>query len=64
MQTAHGGFISSLTDSVGSLAVGTKGQWMTGVSTDIGTSFLLPAGKKGETLYCKGTVVGMGMDMG
>ncbi|KAF8685592.1 Thioesterase thiol ester dehydrase-isomerase [Rhizoctonia solani] len=59
-KTVHGGFISSLTDSVGSLAVGTKGQWMTGVSTDISTSFVKAAGTEGDTLYCKGTVDGMG----
>ncbi|CAE7222509.1 unnamed protein product [Rhizoctonia solani] len=51
LQTVHGGFISSLTDTIGSLAVGTKGQWMTGVSTDIGTSFVKAAGTEGDTLY-------------
>ncbi|KAF8607039.1 Thioesterase/thiol ester dehydrase-isomerase [Ceratobasidium sp. AG-I] len=59
-KTVHGGFISSLTDTVGSLAVGTKGQFMTGVSTDISTSFVKSAGGEGDTLFCTGTVVGMG----
>ncbi|EUC63313.1 thioesterase/thiol ester dehydrase-isomerase [Rhizoctonia solani AG-3 Rhs1AP] len=45
---------------MGSLAVGTKGQWMTGVSTDISTSFIKPAGTEGDTLYCRGIVDGMG----
>ncbi|QRV92314.1 thioesterase superfamily protein [Ceratobasidium sp. AG-Ba] len=60
VSTVHGGFISSLTDTVGSLAVGTKGQWMTGVSTDIATTFIKPAGKEGDTLHCIGIVDGMG----
>ncbi|KAL5632719.1 hypothetical protein ACGC1H_005616 [Rhizoctonia solani] len=59
-KTVHGGFISSLTDTMGSLAVGTNGQWMTGVSTDISTSFIKPAGTEGDTLYCRGIVDGMG----
>ncbi|KAG8686160.1 hypothetical protein FRC08_012712 [Ceratobasidium sp. 394] len=59
-KTVHGGFISSLTDTVGSLAVGTKGQWMTGVSTDISTTFIKPAGNEGDTLHCIGVVEGMG----
>ena len=60
MQTAHGGLISSLTDTLGSLAVATKGQYMTGVSTDIGTTFVRPAGQTGEVLYMKGVLTGMG----
>jgi acyl-coenzyme A thioesterase 13 len=35
-QTVHGGLIMSLTDTLGSLALATRGQYMTGVSTDIG----------------------------
>lgn len=50
----------SLTDTLGSLAVATKGQYMTGVSVDIGTSFVKPAGKVGEELLAKATVTGIG----
>jgi len=35
----------SLTDTLGSLAIASKGHFMTGVSTDIGTSFVRPAGE-------------------
>lgn len=59
-QTAHGGWILSLTDTLGSLAVATKGQYMTGVSVDIGTSFVKPAGRVGEELTAKATVTGIG----
>jgi acyl-coenzyme A thioesterase 13 len=50
----------SLTDTLGSLAVATKGQWMTGVSTDIGASFVRPAGKVGDILSAKAIVTAMG----
>jgi acyl-coenzyme A thioesterase 13 len=33
---------------------------MTGVSTDISTTFVKPAGKEGDILHCIGTVDGMG----
>lgn len=51
----------SLTDTIGSLAVATKGLFMTGVSTDIGTSFIRPAGRVGDVLYAKAVVTSMGM---
>ena len=60
LKTVHGGLILSLTDTLGSLAVATKGQFMTGVSVDIGTSFLKPAGTTGDTLYARATLTGMG----
>ncbi len=50
----------SLTDTLGSLAVATKGQYMTGVSVDIGTSFVKPAGKVGESLTVKASIIGIG----
>ena len=50
----------SLTDTLGSLAVATKGQYMTGVSVDIGTSFVKPGGKIGDVLTAKAVVTGMG----
>ncbi|KAJ7784546.1 HotDog domain-containing protein [Mycena metata] len=59
----HGGLILSLTDTAGSLAVATKGQFMTGVSTDIGTSFCRPAGRTGDTLHIKAEVINMGKSL-
>ena len=50
----------SLTDTLGSLAVATKGQYMTGVSVDIGTSFVKPAGRVGEELTAKAVVTALG----
>lgn len=34
---------------------------MTGVSTDIGTSFVRPAGRVGHTLHVKATLIGLGL---
>ena len=45
---------------MGSLAVGSKGQYMTGVSTDISASFVKPAGKPGDVLKMVATVTGIG----
>ncbi|EJD41523.1 Thioesterase/thiol ester dehydrase-isomerase [Auricularia subglabra TFB-10046 SS5] len=59
-QTLHGGLILSLTDTLGSLAVSTRGHYMTGVSADIGTSFVRPAGLEGDVLYATATLVQMG----
>ncbi|KAF8349433.1 thioesterase thiol ester dehydrase-isomerase [Amanita rubescens] len=56
----HGGLILSLTDTMGSLAVASKGKWMTGVSTDIGTSFVRPAGRLGDILHARAIVTAMG----
>lgn len=50
----------SLTDTLGSLAVATKGHYMTGVSTDIGASFVRPAGRVGDVLHAKAVLTGMG----
>jgi len=58
--TVHGGLIMSLTDTLGSLAVASHGQYMTGVSTDISTTFLRPAGKPGDVLKATGVVTAMG----
>jgi len=33
---------------------------MTGVSTDIGASFIRPAGRVGDVIYAKGSVTAMG----
>jgi hypothetical protein len=53
----------SLTDTLGSLAVASQGQYMTGVSTDISASFVKPAGKPGDELKMTATLTGMGMFM-
>ncbi|KZV80776.1 Thioesterase/thiol ester dehydrase-isomerase [Exidia glandulosa HHB12029] len=59
-KTLHGGLILSLTDTLGSLAVSTRGNFMTGVSADIGTSFVRPAGLEGDELRASATLVQMG----
>ena len=50
----------SLTDTLGSLAVATKGHFMTGVSVDIGTSFVKPGGRAGDELIAKAVITGIG----
>lgn len=60
-QTVHGGLIMSLTDTMGSLAVATKGQFLTGVSVDIGTSFVKPGGRVGDELRMSAVIVGIGL---
>ena len=50
----------SLTDTLGSLAVATKGQYMTGVSVDIGTSFVKPAGRVGDELTATAVITALG----
>ncbi|THH29113.1 hypothetical protein EUX98_g5077 [Antrodiella citrinella] len=61
--TVHGGLILSLTDTLGSLAVATKGQYMTGVSVDIGASFVKPGGRVGDLLTAKAVVTGIGKSL-
>ncbi|EPT05301.1 hypothetical protein FOMPIDRAFT_1021575 [Fomitopsis schrenkii] len=61
--TVHGGLIMSLTDTMGSLAVATKGQFLTGVSVDIGTSFVKPGGRVGDELRMSAVVVGIGKSL-
>lgn len=53
----------SLTDTLGSLAIASKGHFMTGVSTDIGTSFIKSAGSVGDTLYGKAVVTAIGKSL-
>ncbi|KIJ59052.1 hypothetical protein HYDPIDRAFT_101410, partial [Hydnomerulius pinastri MD-312] len=60
--TVHGGLIMSLTDTLGSLAVEFKGHYMTGVSTDISTSSIRPAGKVGDVLSATATLTAMGTE--
>ncbi|KAJ4482076.1 HotDog domain-containing protein [Lentinula aciculospora] len=59
----HGGLILSMTDTLGSLAVASKGYWMTGVSTDIGTSFVRPAGRPGDVLHVKAVLTTLGKSL-
>ncbi|PVF99564.1 Thioesterase/thiol ester dehydrase-isomerase [Serendipita vermifera] len=59
----HGGVILSLTDTMGSLVIATKGQWMTGVSTDIGATFVRPGGKLGESVTIEGKLTAIGGNM-
>lgn len=59
----HGGLILSLTDTVGSLAVASKGQYMTGVSVNINTSFVRPGGRIGDVLRARGTVTALGKSL-
>ncbi|KAH7878026.1 thioesterase thiol ester dehydrase-isomerase [Lentinula edodes] len=59
----HGGLILSMTDTLGSLAVASRGYWMTGVSTDIGTSFVRPAGRPGDVLHVKAVLTALGKSL-
>ncbi|TKY88992.1 hypothetical protein EX895_002233 [Sporisorium graminicola] len=58
--TLHGGCIATLTDTLGSLAIASKGLYSTGVSTDINTTYVKAAGTKGDTINVEGTVISMG----
>ncbi|WFC95203.1 hypothetical protein MBRA1_001850 [Malassezia brasiliensis] len=58
--TLHGGLIMTLVDSVGSLAVASKGWYNTGISTDINATFVKPGGRMGDKVTVLGEVVGMG----
>jgi hypothetical protein len=59
-KTVHGGLVLTLTDTLGSLAIASKGNWMTGVSTDMGATFVRPAGRPGETLRIRANLTGIG----
>ncbi|KIL63210.1 hypothetical protein M378DRAFT_187070 [Amanita muscaria Koide BX008] len=59
----HGGLVLSLTDALGSLAVASKGFWMTGVTTDLGTSFVRPAGRVGDVLHVRAVLTGIGKSL-
>ncbi|EAQ84824.1 hypothetical protein CHGG_08838 [Chaetomium globosum CBS 148.51] len=47
----HGGTIASLVDLGGSLAVASRGYYMTGVSTDLNVTYLSSGGKIGDKLH-------------
>ncbi|SCZ89161.1 BZ3500_MvSof-1268-A1-R1_Chr1-1g00998 [Microbotryum saponariae] len=59
MVSLHGGLTSSLVDSMGSLALSSRGLWMTGVSTDINVTFVRAA-PLGETVRLQAHVIGQG----
>ena len=56
----HGGLISTLIDSVGSLAVASNGWYNTGISTDIHATFVKPGGGDGDTVRVTGEIISMG----
>ena len=58
--TLHGGCIATLTDTIGSLAIASKGLYSTGVSTDINTTYVKSAGGQGDTVKLHGEVISMG----
>ncbi|UZJ56818.1 hypothetical protein CBS101457_006138 [Exobasidium rhododendri] len=58
--TLHGGLICSLVDTMGSLALASKGLYSTGVSTDIHTTFVKAAGGDGDLVKVEGKVISVG----
>ncbi|KAF6825899.1 thioesterase superfamily protein [Colletotrichum plurivorum] len=60
LQTIHGGTLASLVDLGGSLAVASKGRFMTGVSTDINVTYLNPGGTPGDIMTGTATCDKMG----
>lgn len=56
----HGGLIGTLTDTMGSLAIASKGFYSTGVSTDISTTFVKAAGKAGDSVIAEAQVISLG----
>ncbi|KAJ0159225.1 putative esterase C31F10.02 [Colletotrichum tanaceti] len=60
LSTIHGGTLASLVDLGGSLAVASKGRFMTGVSTDINVTYLNPGGKPGDIMTGTATCDKMG----
>ncbi|PKY27130.1 Thioesterase/thiol ester dehydrase-isomerase [Rhizophagus irregularis] len=55
----HGGFLSTLVDIGGSLALSTKGMYTTGVSTDLNITFLNSA-KEGDIIIMDSECVKLG----
>ncbi|CAO1625785.1 unnamed protein product [Parajaminaea phylloscopi] len=58
--SVHGGLLCTIVDTMGSLALSSKGLYSTGVSTDIHTTFARAAGKAGDELLLKGEVTTLG----
>ncbi|KAJ2777897.1 hypothetical protein H4R18_004909 [Coemansia javaensis] len=59
MGGTHGGWLSTMVDVGGSLAIATHGLATTGVSTDLSVSFLAPSGE-GATLLFDARVLKLG----
>ncbi len=59
----HGGLLCSLCDTMGSLAIASRGFYSTGVSTDIHTTFVKPAGAVGDTMNLSAEVISLGKVM-
>lgn len=58
--SVHGGLLCTIVDTMGSLALSSKGLYFTGVSTDIHTTFARAAGKAGDELVLRGEVTTLG----
>lgn len=58
--SVHGGLVCTLTDTMGSLAVASHGLYSTGVSTDIHTTFVRPAGRVGDLVNINSEVINLG----
>lgn len=58
--SVHGGLICTLVDTMGSLALASKGLYSTGVSTDIHTTFAKAAGRAGDEVLVHGEVTTLG----
>lgn len=56
----HGGCIATLTDTMGSLAIASRGLYSTGVSTDINTTYVKSGGGVGDTINLSGQLISMG----
>ncbi|GAA5918176.1 hypothetical protein JCM6882_002318 [Rhodosporidiobolus microsporus] len=59
MQGLHGGLIASLVDTMGSLALASRGMFMTGVSTDINITYVRGAALD-EVVQIRSELVNMG----
>ncbi|CAH7671382.1 HotDog domain-containing protein [Phakopsora pachyrhizi] len=60
LSTVHGGLLSTLVDTCGSLSISARGLWTTGVSTDIQVSFLRSAGTPGKDIDIEAKVDSIG----
>merc|ERR1711939_582331 len=56
----HGGMVCSPVDTIGSLALASKGLASSGASTDIHTTFVRSAGVEGDTIMLEGRVLNLG----
>jgi len=60
LKSLHGGLVCSLVDTMGSLALSSRGMFMTGVSTDMHITFLRPSGGIGDSLDIESHLMSMG----